>query len=99
MKVGTGVELEPESLFRLTVVAYFPDLMDLMKADDKEKFEAVSANAENPKKKVRCFALLTPFLAQAVHDSEMSPAVIFTKILDCIKIGAVIPTGTATTVK
>ena len=85
-KVGTGVEVDPYSLFKSTVALHVPYLIDLMKADDKIKFEAVSANAAKAKKKVRCFALLTPILTQDIHDSKMLPTEIFTKILDCLKL-------------
>ena len=70
-----------------------------MKFDDKDKFEAVSANADKAKKKVRYYALLTPMFVQAIHDSDMSPAAILTKILESIKVGAVVPTTTTTMVE
>ena len=97
--MGTGVEVDPDSLFKSMTAAHIPDLIDLMQADDKTKFEAVAANTNKPKKKIRCYALLTPMLAQAIHDSDMSPAVIFTKILESIKVGAIIPATSTTTVE
>ena len=98
-KVCTGVEVDPDSLFKSTAASHIPDLIDLIKADDEDKFKAVTANIDKAKNQVRCFALLTPMLAQAIHDSAMLPAAIFTKILECIKVGAVIPTTTTTTVE
>ena len=38
-------------------------------------------------------------LDQTIHDSDISPTVIFTKILESIKVGAVVPTTTTTTVE
>ena len=46
-KVGTGVKIDPNSLFKSIAASHIQDLVDLMKADDKDKFEAVSVNAEN----------------------------------------------------
>ena len=68
-KVGTGVEVDPYSFLRWTAAAHVPDLVELMNADTKEKFEAVSANATKAKKKIRSFALLIPALAHAIHNS------------------------------
>jgi len=87
-KVGTGVEVDPESIFKWTTAGHVPDIVDLMKADTQEKFEAVSTNKNKLKKKVQSFALLTPAIAQAVHHSGMSPAAVFLTILDCIRICA-----------
>ena len=51
--VGTGVEVDPDSLFKLTAALYITYLTDLMKVDDKKRFNAVSANTVKIKKKVQ----------------------------------------------
>ena len=64
IKVGTGVEVDLDSHFKSPAASHVPDLVDLMQADDKDKFKAVAANTTKPKKQIQCDALLTPMLAQ-----------------------------------
>ena len=99
MKVDTGVEVESDSLFWWMAATHIPDIVDLTNADTEEKFESVSANKNKAKKKICSFALLAPALAQVIHNSEISPAVVFNTVLNYIKVGAIVYTTIATTVE
>ena len=97
--MDTGVEIDLESLFKLTAASHIPDLINLMKAEDKDTFEVVFANVDKTKNKVQCYALLTPMFSQAIHNCDMLPAAIFVKIIESIKVSAVFLTTNMTTVE
>lgn len=105
---SVGLSILPDDLYCVARIGtkesngieglYILDLVDLMKTDATEKFEAISINTRREKKKIRSFALLVPALAQVIHKCEISPAAIFKVILERIKIGARVPTTTTATV-
>ena len=88
MKTGTGVEIDTESLFQSTALKHKPDLLDLMKVASPAELTALKANNQAAKKKLKCFAVLTPSLAQAIQHTDMTYAAIFMAIVKQIKIGA-----------
>lgn len=49
-KVGTGVEVNLDSLFKRTSSSFVCELVDLMNADTEATFEAVPANAKRARK-------------------------------------------------
>ena len=69
----TGMEVDPKSLFQQTEAVYKPTLLMMMKASTVENFEAVISDETRANKKIPCYALLTPALAQAIQATDMTP--------------------------
>ena len=86
-KEGTGVEVDPKTIFRMSTAIYVPSLLSMMKVETKEDFESVEADQTRAKKKVRDYGLLTPALGKAVARSDKTPAGVFTEIVKEIKNG------------
>ena len=81
MKFGIGVELDPKSMFGTTEQVPVPDLVAMMKADTKADYENLQALATGTHRKIPCYAILTPSLAEAVQSSDMSPTDVFLKVV------------------
>jgi len=87
-KTGTGVELDPETLFTSTALKATPDLVSLMKISSKAEFENLKADGRATKRNFQSYAVLTPSLAKAVQETDMSYSAIFRAVVEQIKIGA-----------
>ena len=59
MKNGTGMEVDPASIFLSTAGKYKPDLLELMKISSAAEFGNLKANTNENKKKFKCFCVLT----------------------------------------
>ena len=88
LKTGTGVELDPETLFTSTAMKTKPDLVSLTKISSKTEFEDLKADGRATKRKFQSYAVLTPALAKAIQETDMSYFAIFKEIIEHIKIGA-----------
>ena len=91
MKFGLGVELHPDSLFHQTTARYVPTLLELMKVSKEEEYVNLRANEAGQKKKVNCYAILTPALAEAAQGTDMSPAKLLIAMVDQIRAKADAP--------
>ena len=88
MKFGIGIEVDPKSMFESTPSVYVPDLVEMMKAETKTDYGNLQAVATGTKKKIPCYTVLTPSIAEALQSSDMSPADAFLKAVAQIKISA-----------
>ena len=52
MESGTGMEVDPKSLFQQTEAIHKPSLLDLMKASTPAEFENIKADESKSKRKV-----------------------------------------------
>ena len=92
---GTGVELDPKSVFRQTGAIHVPSIVDMMKAENEEDVKALTGDAARAKKKVKCFAVLTPSLGKAVLETRRNPEAAFLAIVKEIKLKITPPAPTA----
>ena len=88
MTTGTGVEIDIDTVFTLTPTKYTPDLVKMMKIESAEDFRAIKAKTTGPKKKLPTFALLTPEMATAIQQTDMSYANICVAVVKAIKLAA-----------
>ena len=96
MKFGIGIEFQLDTLFRKTALKAVPAILDMMKVKSDDEFHALSAVTTATKKKIDCFAVLTPSLAEAIQSSNMTPSSVFIKIVEQIKVSMPVPAETAT---
>ena len=87
MKTGTGVGIETKNLFQTNVTKHKPNLLDLTKLSSPAEFNVVKANPRKAKKKLQCFAVLIPSLAQAIQHTDMTYIAILVEIVKHIKLG------------
>ena len=85
LATGTGIEVDPETLFQTTPAIHVPSRLSMMNVSTIDEFKNLTADTTKAKKKVRSFALLTPHLAEAVQSSDMTPGGIFLAVLESIK--------------
>ena len=76
-------------MFVQTAAKTVPAILDMMKVTSETDFEAFRVVSSATKKKINCFAVITPALAEAIQATNMTPASIFVKIVEQIK--AIIP--------
>ena len=86
MQYGAGVELQPDSLFSVTSEQYIPSLIDMMKVKSAEEFQDLKAPTSGTKKKIHCFAVLTPALAEAIQSTDMTPAALFLALTEQMRV-------------
>ena len=77
MHHGAGVEIQPDSLFTLTSDQHVPRLVEMMKVKSAGEFKNLNAPTLGTKKKVHFFAVLTPFLEEAVKETDMMSSKMF----------------------
>ena len=82
MLTGSGIEIDPQSLFKSSKAILKPDLLNLMKVKMADKFQNLGGDSNKQSKKVKCFALLTPSIAEAIQPTDMSPTEIFLKTVE-----------------
>ena len=82
---GTGVEMEPSSIFKQTAAIHTPSLTDMMKVNNMEELENLAVDTSVQRKRVKQWATLTPTLYQALKATDMKPASAFMKIVEAIK--------------
>ena len=97
MKFGLGVEVQPDSLFNQTATKYVPSVLDLMKTTTKDKFRNLAAPTSGTKKKINCYAVLIPSLAEAIQGTEMTPSELHIALVDQIRVMAVSDESTPAT--
>ena len=66
MQYGSGIKLQPDSMFSLTSEQHTPSMTDIMKIKSAEESKNLSAPTPGTKKKLHCYAVLTPSLAEAI---------------------------------
>ena len=92
------MEVDPKSLFQKTEEIHKPSLLDMMKASTPAEFENIKADESKGKRKVLCFAVLTPALAQVVQNTNMKPDELHCTIVQHLKINLPVnPAPTTTT--
>ena len=91
MEKGTGVELDPSSIFTSTTAKYVPSLVDLMKVSRESDVEDLKAPRSGQKKKTNNFALLTPALAEVGQRTNMKPSSLLLAFVEEIKARATAP--------
>ena len=91
MKFGVGVEVDPLSMFESTPAVAVPDLVAMMKVETRADYESLGAMPAGTHKKIPCYAVLTPSLAEAIQSSDMSPADAFLKAIAQIKASGPAP--------
>ena len=91
MKFGIGVEFQLDTLFKKTALKAVPAILDMMEVKSDDEFQALSAVTTATKKKIDCFAVLTPSLAKAIQSSNMTPSSVFIKIVEQIKVSMSAP--------
>ena len=85
MKYGIGVELDPKSMFTQTAAKPTPDVLSMMQVKSIAEFEALT-QVHGRGKKIDCFAVLTPSLAEVIQSCDMTLASIFVKVIEQIKV-------------
>ena len=65
MKFGLGVKLYLSSLFHQTSSRHVLPVVDIMKVTTEKEYLDLKALSTGSKKKVNCYAVLTPSLAEA----------------------------------
>ena len=68
----------------------------MMKVTTDDDFTALRAVTSAIKKKIDCFAVLTPSLVEDIQSRNMTPSSIFIKIVEQIKVSIPVPTATTT---
>ena len=91
MEKGTGVELDPSSIFTSTTAKYVPSLADLMKVSRESEVEDLKAPRSGQKRKTSNFALLTPALAEVGQRTNMKPSSLLVAFVEEIKARATAP--------
>ena len=94
MKMRTGMELDPKSLFQATTSKYKPYLADLMNVSGKSDLDKVNTNKAAAKNKFKYVRVLTPTLARIIQGTNMIYENIMIKVVKYIKLDA---TNTTTT--
>lgn len=94
MEHGAGVELQPDSLFTLTTDQHVPGLAEMMKVKSVSEFENLKAPTSGTKRKLHCYAVLNPSLAEAVQGTDMKPTRMFLALTDQMRVLA--PSGSST---
>ena len=72
MVTGTEVEIDIDTDFTLTSANYTPDLVSMMKIASPEDFGAIQTRNSGPKTKIQTFAQLTPAMAKAIQQTDMT---------------------------
>ena len=85
MQNGIGMEIDVTSFFKSTKACYRPDLLTMMKVQDEADFINLQANTTGRKRKIKCHAILTPSLASALQETDMTPKAAFVKTIAHIK--------------
>ena len=91
MSTGSGMELEPSSLFVKTESKHRPTLVDMMKVTNVTELDALEVDVGRAKRKSHCYALLTPLLTGAIQSTDMKVTSVFTTIIETIKAQIVPP--------
>ena len=74
MKFGTGVELQPLSLFSSSPARHVPNVINLMKVENYEQYNDLVPPTSGTKKKIMVIFVLPPALAEAYQHIDMTPA-------------------------
>ena len=85
LKYGTGIEIDPKTMFRSTPSINVPSIVQLMKISSGEEFRNLSQDGDQNKKKIKGYAILTPNIAEALQKCDMTPEKAFLGTLEAIK--------------
>ena len=86
MKYETGVEIHPNSLFSVTSARYVPSFLEMMKVKSEKDSTDLVAPTSRPKKKVHCYVVLAPSLAEAIQPTNLTPTAICLSLIEQIKV-------------
>jgi len=78
--------VEFASLLRFSAAIRKPDLIDILKASNADAFDTLTVNGTGSRHRIKCFALLTHLLTQAVQPSDITAKDIFVKVVERIKV-------------
>mmetsp|Transcript_4429 Transcript_4429/g.5653 ORF Transcript_4429/g.5653 Transcript_4429/m.5653 type:complete len:741 (+) Transcript_4429:65-2287(+) len=83
-ELGTGVKIDSSTIFEQSSRAkHVPSLLEMMKATTADFFNSLTPDTTGTKKKIKNFAILPPFLMNALADiPKLDFDVIFTKIVN-----------------
>ena len=90
----SGIELDPNSFLKQTAAKHVPNTLDLMKLTKVEEVLDLKSKSTFQKRKINCFAILPPSMAETALKPNMSPQEALVAIVDFIKASATPPTVT-----
>ena len=90
MKFGIGTEFQLSTMFEQTFAKAVPIILDMMNVTSETEFKELHAVTLAQKLKINCFAVITPSLAEAIQSSNMISSSIFIKIVEQIKVIALV---------
>ena len=86
MRTGVGMEVDVDSLFQITSSTHYkPDLLSLMKTTSPDEIGNLAGNEGRAKRKIKCYATLTPALAKVIEATDMSPTATYVATIAHIK--------------
>ena len=88
MKTGTGIEIDPDSMFGTTSAKLVPTVTELMKVSSVKEADDLKAPRTGTRVKSNSFAVLTPSLAEGCQQGDMTPAALLVKVVETIKAGS-----------
>ena len=82
---GTGVKLDPKSIFKQTAAMHSPSLVEMLKMENESDLENLVEDTSAQRKKIKIWGTLNPALYKAAKATDMKPVSGFLAVVGAIR--------------